>query len=199
MTTKVNGAAYPGIWVEKQVTFVKLTFNTDISAIVAANLYELGTTTPVSAGTIADSTFAVVESAMVQALKALETKATVLGISKYNVGTTSVDVMLGFAEGWFSDNAGIIVANSPGLAVTNAQAVITTAGSAAADAVGVLVSVNPTAVTFGMEFVAFNGTMPVATAANGDLEIGPGATSGATPTNSPTGTPGYYPVDPYTA
>jgi hypothetical protein len=104
--------------------------------------------------------------------------------------------MLGFAEGWFSDVNGIIATLLP---ITNAQAVITTAGSAAADAVGVLVSVNPASVTFGMEFVAFNGTMPVATAANGDLEIGPGSTSGATPTNSPTGTPGYYPVDPVTA
>lgn len=198
MTQKVNGAAYPGIWVEKQVTFVKLTFNVDISALPAADLVELGTTTPVTAGTVADSTFGVVESALVQALKTLETKATVLGISKYDVGTTSVDVMLGFAEGWFSDAFGIIVAASPGLPVVNAQAVITTAGAgspAYPDAVGTLVGVIPTAVTFGMEFVAFSGTMPVATLANGDLDLGPGATSGATPTNSPTGTPGYYPTE----
>lgn len=195
MTQKVNGAAYPGIWVEKQVTFVKLTFNVDISALPAADLVELGTVTPVTAGTVADSTFAVVESALVQALKTLETKATVLGISKYNVGTTSVDVMLGFAEGWFSDVNGII---ATGLPVINAQAVITTAGAgspAYPDAVGTLVGVIPSAVTFGLEFVAFSGTMPVATFANGDLDLGPGATSGATPTNSPTGTPGYYPTE----
>ena len=193
MTTKVNGAAYSGIWVEKQVTFVKLTFNTDISALPAADLYELGTTTPVSTGTVANSTFGVVESALVQALKTLETGATVLGISKYNVATTSVDVMLGFAEAWFSDINGIIATALP---ITNAQAVITTAGAGSPtypDTVGTLVSVTPTSVTFGMEFAAFSGQMPVATYANGDLYLGPGSTSGATPTNSPTGTPGYYP------
>ena len=191
MTQKVNGAAYPGIWVEKQVTFVKLTFNVDISALPAADLYELGTTTAVSAGTVADSTFGVVESALVQALKTIETKSTVLGVSKYDTASKSVDVILGFAEGWFSDINGII---ATGLPVTTASAVITTAGAAPADAVGVLVSVNPAIVTFGMEFVAFAGTMPVATAANGDLAVGPGATSGATPANSPSGTPGYYPT-----
>jgi len=192
MTQKVNGAAYPGIWVEKQVTFVKLTFSKDISALAAADLVVLGTTTPAGAGTVADSSFDVVESAMVQALKTLETKATVLGISKYNVATTSVDVMLGFAEGWFSDVNGIIATVIP---VLNAQAKVTTAGAAPTNVVGATVGVLNSAVTFNMEFVAWNGTMPVATAANGDLEIGPGATSGATPTNSPTGTPGYYPVE----
>ncbi len=199
MTQKVNGAAYPGIWVEKQVTFVKLTFSKDIAALAAADLFVLGTTTPAGAGTVADSTFAVVESAMVQAIKTLETKATVLGISKYNATDFSVDVMLGFAEGWFSDAVGVIVAAVPGLPVTNAQAVVTTAGAAPTNVVGALVSVGPAAVTFSMEFVAFDGSMPVATAANGDLEVGPGATSGATPTNSPTGIPGYYPVDLATA
>ena len=363
MTQKVNGAAYPGIWVEKQVTFVKLTFSGDISSVPAANLYELGTATPVSSGTVADSSFGVVESALVQALKTLETKSTVLGISQHNgnleypayfsatggtstgglgtlvgggnylpgtytnvpltgghgygalatvivngatvvssvvittpgvgyapgdaltaapyflgvastpypfnvlVSTTSgtygvtssgnlitvgsttgltpgmfinnggagqfapgtyvtsvvngtqftvnnaplsplsavtsviygyngtvstVDVMLGFAEGWFSDASGVI---ATGLPITNAQAIITVPGSSAADVVGTLVNVNPTAYTFSMEFVAFNGTLPAATFANGALDFGPGATSGATPTNSPTGTPGYYPSE----
>jgi len=199
MTQKVNGAAYPGIWVEKQVTFIKLTFSSDISAIAAGDLFVLGTTTPAGAGTVADSTFGVVESALVQAIKTLETKATVLGISKYDVATTSVDVMLGFAEGWFSDANGLIVGSDgttvlATLPVVGAQAVVTTAGAAPTNVVGALVSVDPTAITFSMEFVAFNGTMPVATAANGDLEVGPGATSGAVPPNSPTGTSGYYPV-----
>ncbi len=198
MTTKVNGAAYSGVWVEKQVAFVKLTFSTDIAALAAGSLYVLGTTTAVGSGTVADSTFAIVESAVVQALKTLETKSTVLGISKYNAGTTSIDVMLGFAEGWFSDVNGLIVGPDgttvlSALPVTNAQAVVTTAGAAPTNVLGALVSVRPAAVTFAMEFVAFNGTMPVATFANGDLDLGPGASSGATPTNSPTGTPGYYP------
>lgn len=203
MVAKVNGAAYPGIWVEKQVTFVKISFFAtngttplDISALPAADLYELGTTTPVSSGTVADGTFAVVESVLVQALETLETNATILGISAYNTTTFSVDVMLGYAESWFSDLNGIIATALP---VPNGQAIITTAGSAAADAVGTLVTVAPTAVTYGLEFVYMNGSMPVATSGNGALETGPGATSGATPTNSPTGTPGFYPKDPYTA
>ena len=191
MTQKVNGAAYQGIWVEKNVTFVKLTFNIDISAIAASNLLVLGTSTPAGTGTVADSTFGIVESALVQSLKTLETNATVLGISKYDVASKSVDVMLGYAESWFSDLNGII---ATGLPVTNAQASVTTAGAAPTNTVGALVSVLGTAVTFQIEFVAFSGTLPVATSANGDLVSGPGATSGATPTNSPTGTAGYYPV-----
>lgn len=191
MTTKVNGAAYAGIWVEKKVAFVKLTFSKDIVALPAADLLVLGTATPAGAGTVAASVFGVVESAVVQALKTLETKSTVLAVSKYDAATFSIDVMLGVSEGWFSDAVGVIAA---GLPVLNAQAVVTTAGAAPTATLGALVSVAPAAVTFGMEFVAFNGTMPVATFANGDLAFGPGATSGATPTNSPTGTAGYYPA-----
>lgn len=264
MTTKVNGAAYSGIWVEKQVSFLKLIFNLDISALVAANLYELGTTTGVSSGTVADSSFAVVESALVQAIKALETKSTVLGLSTYKAlsyasvagatssGTTvtttttvgltagmgvtvtagtgtfaagtivtdilspttfsvsiapsvalsggssvvtgvggSVDAMLGFAEGWFSDAFGAI---STGNAVTFAQAIITSAGSAAADAVGVLVNVVPSAVSYSMEFAYMDGTMTVATLSNLALATGPGSTPGsaATPNGAATGTANSY-------
>ena len=189
MTQKVNGAAYPGIWVEKQVTFVKLTFSTNIAALAAASLYELGTTTQVSSSTVADSTFGIVESAIVQALKTLETTATVLGVSKYNATDNTVDVMLGYAEGWFSNAAGSIAS---GLPVLNAEAIITSAGSAAADAVGVLVSVKPSAVTFAMDFVTFDGTMAIATAAAGDLMVGPGATPGSAA--YPNGEQGWYPV-----
>ena len=191
MTQKVHGAAYPGIWVERQVAFVKIDFSGNANALAAASLYRLGTTTAVSAGTVADSTFGVVESAIVQALKLVQTQATVLGISKYDAATDSVDVMLGFAEGWFSDNVGVIATAVP---VTGAQAVITTAGADPEDSLGTLVSVRPTALTFDVKFVYMDGTMPVATAANGGLAFGPGSTSGATPTNSATGTSGYYPV-----
>ena len=191
MTTKVNGAAYPGVWVERKVAFVKLTFSSDISAIPAADLFELGTTTPVSANTVADSTFAVVESAMVQALKTLETRATVLAISQYDAAAFSVDVMLGNAEGWFAPLAdGVIFTALP---IGNAQAKITVAGTAAADSIGTLVSVDPAFVTVSMNYVYMDGSMPAATAANGGVVLGIGASSGATPTNSPTGTPGYYP------
>jgi hypothetical protein len=191
MTQKINGAAYSGIWVEKKVAFIKLTFSKDITALAAADLVVLGTATPAGAGTVADSSFGVVESAMVQALKTLETKATVLAISRFDTATFSVDVMLGNAEGWFSDNVGVIATALP---VLNAQAKVTTAGAAPTDVVGATVGVTASAVTFNMEFVYMDGTMPVATEANAALVLGPGATSGATPTNSPTGTPGYYPA-----
>ena len=191
MTTKVNGAAYAGVWVERKVAFVKLTFNKDISALAAADLLVLGTSTAAGAGTVADSTFAVVESSIVQALKTLQTKSTVLAVSKYNASTFSIDVMLGFAEGWFSDSAGLIASAQP---VTNAQAVVTTAGAAPTNVLGALVSVGASAVTFNMQFATLDGSMTVGTLANGALALGPGSTSGATPTNSPTGTAGYYPV-----
>lgn len=190
MTTKVNGAAYPGVWVEKKVSFVKLTFNKDIAALAAADLTVLGTTTAAGANTVASSVFGVVESAVVQALKTLETKASVLAVSNYDAATYSVDVMLGNSEGWFSDASGVIAASLP---VLNAQAVVTVAGDAPTAVVGALVSVLPTAVTFGMKFATMDGTMPIGTLANGALSVGPGASSGATPTNSPTGTAGYYP------
>lgn len=190
MTQKINGAAYSGVWVERKVAFVKLTFSKDITALPAADLVVLGTTTAAGAGTVADSSFAIVESVLVQALKTLETKATVLAISKLDGGLT-VDVMLGNAEGWFSDVDGLIASALP---VISAQAKVTTAGAAPTDVVGATVGVTDTAVTFSMEFSYMDGTMPVGTLANGALAIGPGATSGATPTNSPTGTPGYYPA-----
>lgn len=183
MTIKVNGAAYSGVWVEKKVAFVKLTFSTDIAALPAADLTVLGTLTPVAAGTVASSVFGVVESAVVQALKTLETKASVLAVSTYNVATQSIDVMLGNSEGWFSDVDGVI---ATGLPIIN--------GQAANVVTGVLVSVAPLAVTFDMSFATFDGTMGIGTLANGALAMGPGASSGATPTNSNTGTPGYYPA-----
>jgi len=362
MTQKVNGAAYPGVWVERKVAFVKLTFNKDISSLPAADLSVLGTAVAAGAGTVANSGFAVVESALVQALKNLETRATVLAISQsngnleypayfsaagatstgglgtlvgggnylpgtytdvplsgghgygalativvagdtvvssvvitapgvgyapgdkltaaptflgvastpypfnvlvstssgsygvtsvgnlitvgsttrlvagmyigvggagqfapgtyvtsvvngttftvntapllplsaatsviygYNGTVTTVDVMLGNAEGWFSDASGIIATALP---VIGAQAVVTVPGAAPTNVAGVAVSVAPTAITFDMEFVYMNGTLPVGTVANGALAFGPGATPGSSPTNSPTGTPGYYPA-----
>jgi len=194
MTTKINGAAYPGIWVERKVAFIKLTFSSDISAIPAADLYELGTTTPVSTGTVATSVFGIVGSALVQALQTLETGATVLAISAYDATAFSVDVMLGNAESWFSDASGFIPAAGTPFPVLQAQAEITVAGSAAADSIGTLVSIAPTAVTFTMNYAYLNGNMAAGTAANGALVLGVGATSGAYPTNSPTGTPGYYPA-----
>jgi hypothetical protein len=191
MTQKVNGAAYPGVWVERKVAFVKLTFDQDIRAIPAADLVVLGTATPAGLGTIADSSFAVVESVMVQALKTLETRATVLGISS-TVDGLVYDVMLGNAEGWFAPlTDGIII--PAGTPITAAQAKVTTAGAAPTDVLGATVGVVDGAVTFEMRYAIWDGTMPNGTGANGGVVSGPGATSGATPTNSPTGTPGFYP------
>lgn len=192
MTTKVNGAAYPGVWVERKVSFVKLTFSTDIAELAATDLKVLGTSTAAGVGTVADSTFGIVESAIVQALKTLETRATVLAVSAYDAATSSVDVMLGNSEGWFAPLTDGIIAT--GLPVVNGQAVVTTAGAAPTNVAGALVSVAAGAVTFDMRFAAFNGTMPNGTGANGTLVSGPGATSGAEPTNSPTGTAGWYPA-----
>ena len=191
MTQKVNGAAYPGVWVERKVAFVKMTFDQSILAITAADLVVLGTATPAGAGTVADSSFAVVESVLVQALKTLETKATVLAISKMSAGNTVVDVMLGNAEGWFSDVNGLIFAP---IAITGAQAKVTTAGAAPTNVLGATVGVVDGAVTVQLQFAYMDGTMAIGTFGNGALALGPGATSGATPPNSPTGSPGYYPA-----
>ena len=198
---KVNGAAYPGIWVEKQVTFIKITFSGDISAIPAADLTLLGTSTPVAAGAVADGTFAVVNSVLVQALQTLELDATVLGVSAYNVANKSVDVMLGYAEGWIGDAAGDgLVQGFPsattGGTVQAANAIVTTASANAA--VGDIVSVVPATFTFGLQFAYMDGNMTVATVTNHALELwtdgnGPGSAA------APMGAPGSYPVDPYTA
>lgn len=192
MTTKVNGAAYAGIWVEKQVAFVKMTFDQDIRAIPATDLVVLGTATPAGLGTVADSEFGVVESVIVQALKTVAATATILAVSRSSNGLT-YDVMLGYAEGWFSDVNGLITA-AP-LAITGAQAVVTTAGAAPTNVLGALVGVVDGAVTVSLSFSYMNGAMAAATLANGGLTLGPGSTSGATPTNSPTGTAGYYPAN----
>jgi hypothetical protein len=191
MTTKVNGAAYPGVWAERKVAFVKLTFSKDISTLAAADLTVLGTSTAAGAGTEASSVFGVVESAVVQALKSLETRATVLAISEYDAAGFAVDVMLGNAEGWFAPLTDGIIATA--IPLHGAQAVVKTAGAAPTSTVGALVSVDNSAVTFDMSFVYMDGTMAAATGANGALVNGPGSTSGAYPMNSPTGTAGFYP------
>ena len=90
--------------------------------------------------------------------------------------------MLGQSEGWFAPLTDGVIATA--LSVLSAQAVQPS---------GTLVSVVSGAVTFDLKYAAFNGTMPDGTGANGTLVSGPGATSGAFPFNSPTGTAGWYP------
>ena len=188
MTQKINGAIFPGVWVEKHVAFIKVTFNTDVAALAPAALTLMDGVTPVDSAVTADSTFGVVESAIAQAVKMIETKAVVLGVTRYNAATSSFDAIVGVSEGWFSDANGLIAAAMP---VVTANAKALSAGGTVA--VGDLVKVAPGSVTFGMSFAAFRD-LPAATAAAGDLALGVGGTSGATPTNSPTGTAGYYPV-----
>ena len=204
MTTKVHGAAYAGIWVEKQVTFVKLTFSKNIKALVAADLHVLGQPlVAAGVGTIANSEFAVVESVMVSALKTLATRSTILAIST-TVDGIHYDVMLGHAASWFSagnaagagDAATGLITPAP-VPVIGAQAKVTTPGAAPTDVLGATVGVLDTAVTVSFSFSHMNGTMPAATSANGGLTFGPGSTPGNAPSpgNTPTGTPGWYPIN----
>lgn len=220
MTDKVNGAAYPGIWVERNTAFVKITFNKDIQKLLTVDLTAIGTptalnpTNAVVAGTEARSVFGVVESALVQALKAVEIKATVLGVSAYDPATFSVDVLLGHAEGWFSDINGLIqdFPLTPLVTVKGAKAIVTVAGAADPTGattlvpVGSLVNVDSGSfpgIAYKLQFAAWDGKMPIATGVAlvppattpvPTLALGPGSTSGATPPGSSTGTPGYYPA-----
>jgi len=207
MTDRVNGATYPGIWVERNTAFVKAIFSLNIKAITAANLSIVppfpsdNPTGAVAAGTIADSTFGVNEGAISAAIRELETRATVLGVSTYNATTFAIDLMLGHAEGWFSTaNDGIIITPpaSPVIQLKGAKAVVTTAGTPGAGTtvvpVGGIVTVDfgsYPGITYSVRYVAFDGTMPIPTVP-GQLILGPGGTSGATPPGSPTGTPGWY-------
>lgn len=170
MTDKIHGAAYPGIWVERQVVFINVTFAAPVNAVAQ------------------DSGFGVVESCVVQALKDVAQRGTILGVSPMTPATAgsgvSFQVMLGYASGLFAPTtSGVISAAVPvvGKAVNKT---VPTAPVPAADLV----------TTYDLSFAYWDGSLPAATGANGALAIGPGATSGATPTNSPTGTPGWYPV-----
>jgi len=208
MTERVNGATYPGIWVERNTAFVKAVFSLNIKAITAANLSILppfpsdNPTGAVAAGTIADSTFGVNEGAISAAIRELETRATVLGVSTYDATAFSIDLLLGHAEGWFAPlNNGVIISPpaSPIIQLKGAKAVVTTAGTPGAGTtvvpVGGIVTVDfgsYPGITYTVTYVPFDGRMPLAAVAPGQLVLGPGGTSGATPAGSPTGTPGYY-------
>jgi hypothetical protein len=202
MVSKVNGAVYPGIWVEKRVAFIKATFTVTVQAIPASSLFLSGTATAVTGGAAvtADSSFAVVESAVVQALKLIGSRATVLGVSAIGGTGTTVDVMVGYAEGFFSDLNGIIqdstMVNAISVPVLGAKAVITNAGTAGNTVVGQLVDVGASYATVGLKFAYLDGGMTVATAANKGVLAGPGATSGAF--NSAlvgSGIQGFYPTN----
>lgn len=176
MTEKIHGAAYPGIWVERQVVFIDVQFTAPINAIAQ------------------DSGFGVVESVVVQVLKLVAQRGTILGVSLLNPRDPGLgdrfQVMLGYASGWFSDADGNIVNEYGVLPATP----LTVTGKAVdkTDPLNIVPAADLTA-TFVLSFAHWDGGMPQASFANGALEGGPGATSGATPPNSPTGTYGYYP------
>ena len=110
MVQKVNGGIEKGVWVERDVTFVGLTFNVDIT----------------------DSAFGIPNSCLDNAIqKLVERKATVLAVSElYNTGT-QVDVMLGHAQGWYSAADDGVIAT--GLDVTGVQADLETELAATVD------------------------------------------------------------------
>lgn len=87
MTKKVNGGVKKGVWVERDVSFVTLTFNVNVTT----------------------SAFGIPGSVLDNAIaKLVQRKATVLAVSDLYSTGTKVDVMLGHAQGWTSDNTGLI-------------------------------------------------------------------------------------------
>ena len=144
---KVNGAAYPGVWVERKVSFVTVTF----AATVAA--------------TAAYSGFNIVDSCVVKALQHVAQRGTILGVSQLSASGLTFQVMLGFAEGFFSDNVGSI---STANAVTGKAYDITVPTAP--------VAVSDLTTTFNVSFAYWDGSLPAATLANGALASGPGNT-----------------------
>jgi hypothetical protein len=194
MVTKVNGAAYPGVWMEKDTAFVRVTFGEQMNAVVTADLLKLDGTA-VTGTVTANSTFGVVESAIVQALKWLEQRATIIAVSSYDISSFSFDVMLGSAQGLFSTTAGLI-ADDVALTGTVQAKVVTATGANVA--VGDIVQLNLSnmggTASFDVQFLAFTGGLPVATGASGTLATGPGSVPGG----QAVGTATFTPVTPLT-
>lgn len=93
MTVKIKGGPKPGFWGEQEVTFIKLTFS---AAADGASTYSL---------------FGVPDGLLDQAVRYIQTKATILGISEYDGSTEEMWMMLGANSGWTcAATDGIIVA-----------------------------------------------------------------------------------------
>lgn len=91
MTIKVNGGVKAGMFFERKVAFVTITFGADIAV----------------AGT--NSGFGYPDTVLDNAVqKLVQQKAVVLGVSELYAGNTKVDLILGTSQGWTSDNAGEI-------------------------------------------------------------------------------------------
>lgn len=194
MVAKVNGAAQTGAWFEKNTAIIKVTFSSTVAALTASTggLVLEGTATAVTGGGTADSSFGIVESAVVQALKVIATKATILAVSPLNGGTT-MDVLVGHAEGWISPlNDGFLgntVAAQPAQGYSIAPAKARMAATAGNVVAGQIVDVSATATaTFGLRFAKLDGTAAVAVAA--DLNAGPGLAPGSAAL--PMGGTGFY-------
>lgn len=110
MVAKVNGGIESGVWVERDVQFVTLTFSADITT----------------------SAFDIPNSVLDNAVqKLVENKATVLAVSELYSTGTKIDIMLGHAQGWTAAaNDGVI---ATGVDVTG----LDTAGDALAATVGI--------------------------------------------------------------
>ncbi len=79
---KINGGIEKGVWVERDVTFVTLTFSADVS----------------------DSAFGIPNSCLDNAIQKLaEQRATVLAVSELYESGTKIDLMLGHASGWAAE------------------------------------------------------------------------------------------------
>lgn len=91
MTIKVNGGVKAGMFFERKVAFVTITFGAAINA----------------AG--ADSSFGKPDTVLDNAVqKLIQQKAVVLGVSELYAAGTKVDLILGTSQGWTADNAGEI-------------------------------------------------------------------------------------------
>lgn len=111
MAKKIHGGVKPGVFVERDVTFVTITFSTNVTT----------------------SAFGIPGSCVDKAVGILlQQKATVLGVSQLYSTGTKLDVMLGNASGWTSDSSGVIFND---VNVTGVLADLTTTLSATADIV----------------------------------------------------------------
>lgn len=92
MTIKVNGGVQAGMFFERKVAFVTVTFGAAINA----------------AGT--DSSFGKPDTLLDNVVqKLVQQKAVVLGVSELYATGTKVDLILGTSQGWTSDSAGEIL------------------------------------------------------------------------------------------
>jgi hypothetical protein len=100
MTIKVNGGIKSGFWAERKVDFVTLTFGTNI-------------VDPEGDGTLS-SAFDYPDTALdVAVQKLVQNKAVLLAVGDVYATGTKVDLIVGHAQGWSSDEDGVIASAVP--------------------------------------------------------------------------------------